>query len=353
MPEGAEQLWAGLAASGGLPPGDHGRAWFLAQAEARGLRAEVDGAGNAVAWWGASAGEAVAAGGDLPSGAGADGAGVAAALAAVDVLRARGFEPRRSIALAAFAPARSPEDPPSPGARAAVAGLADPAPAWLARIGGFLGVDVDRGAELAARGQPVGLAAGLWAASRYRFSFAGRADHAGAVSMSERRDPMLGYAMTALAANKQARLAGCRATFGRVEAEPNAPDAVCARVTAWLDARAPSLEALERLVAAIQTQAEQRAGRDQTLLEAVCEYQDPAVGFDPGLRHRLAIGVSGGDLGPLAADHAAGVVARAGIPAALLLARRARDDEPRWPAMAADWQAAAVALADGLAEIAG
>jgi N-carbamoyl-L-amino-acid hydrolase len=44
--------------------------------------------------------------------------------------------------------------------------------------------------------------------------------------MEDRADPMLTYAMTALAANKQARLAGERATFGRLEVTPNSTNSV-------------------------------------------------------------------------------------------------------------------------------
>ena len=55
---------------------------------------------------------------------------------------------------------------------------------------------------------------------------------------------MLTYAMTALAANKQARLAGARATFGRIDVRPNGTNAVPSAVTAWLDARAASEDEL-------------------------------------------------------------------------------------------------------------
>ena len=60
----------------------------------------------------------------------------------------------------------------------------------------------------------------IWPHGRWRFDFAGQANHAGTTRMEDRRDPMLTYAMTALAANKQARLAGQRATFGRIAVEP-------------------------------------------------------------------------------------------------------------------------------------
>ena len=77
--------------------------------------------------------------------------------------------------------------------------------------------------------------------------------------MEDRADPMLTYAMTALAANKQARLAGQRATFGRVEVAPNGTNAVPSRVTAWLDARCSSDDALAELVAVVTRQGEERA----------------------------------------------------------------------------------------------
>ena len=50
--------------------------------------------------------------------------------------------------------------------------------------------------------------------------------------------------MTVLAANKQARLAGQRATFGRVDVRPNGTNAIPSAVTAWLDARAETTEQL-------------------------------------------------------------------------------------------------------------
>ena len=64
------------------------------------------------------------------------------------------------------------------------------------------------------------MASAIWPHGRYRFDFTGDANHAGTTRMEDRHDPMLTYAMTALAANKQARIAGQRATFGRVDVAP-------------------------------------------------------------------------------------------------------------------------------------
>ena len=56
--------------------------------------------------------------------------------------------------------------------------------------------------------------------------------------MADRRDPMLTFAYTVLAANEEARLAGAHATVARVEVEPNATNAIPSLVRGWLDARA-------------------------------------------------------------------------------------------------------------------
>ena len=106
--------------------------------------------------------------------------------------------------------------------------------------------------------------------------------------MEDRHDPMLTYAMTALAANKQARLAGERATFGRIEVAPNGTNAVPSRVTAWLDARCATDDSVASLVAEITRQGAQRADRDGTALQVTAESVSGAVVFDADLAARIA-----------------------------------------------------------------
>ena len=110
--------------------------------------------------------------------------------------------------------------------------------------------------------------------------------------MEDRHDPMLSYAMTALAAGKQARLAGQRATFGRIDVAPNGTNAIPSRVTAWLDARCDSDESLAALVAEIERLGTERAGRDGTRLEVTAESVSGAVAFDPALTGRLRAGLA-------------------------------------------------------------
>jgi N-carbamoyl-L-amino-acid hydrolase len=174
--------------------------------------------------------------------------------------------------------------------------------------------------------------------------------------MEDRVDPMLTYAFAVLGANKQARLADQRATFGRVEVTPNGTNAVPSRVTAWLDARASSEPALDSLVDAITDQARDRAERDGTELSVTAESVSGAVAFDPALAARLAADHEGGDwpVIPTAAGHDAGILSAAGIPTAMLFVRNPTgvSHSPDEHASMADCLMGVSALADTLERLA-
>ena len=331
-------------------------AWFVEQAAARGLRLETDPFGNRVAWWDSGVGAAVLTGSHLDSvldGGAYDGPlGVVTALAAVEVLRERGFRPARPIGVSVFVEeegsrfglaclgsrlatgatrweaARGLRD--RDGVRLeeamAAAGLAgeNPQP-WLGseRLACFVELHVEQGRALVDRGAAIGVASRIWPHGRYRFDIAGEPNHAGTTRMEDRRDPMLTYAMTALAANKQARVAGQRATFGRVETRPNSTNSVSSGVTAWMDARCETEDALTELVATITRQAEERAERDGTTLTVTAESVSGAVDFDPDLSRRIADDHEAGDwpILPTQAGHDAGILSAHGIPSAMLFVR--------------------------------
>ncbi len=370
------------------------RHWFAEAAAARGLALAADPFGNLVAWWrpegpdGARPG--VLTGSHLDSvvdGGAFDGPlGVVSALAAVDRLRERGVVPARPLGVAVLAAEEGSRFPVAclgsrlatgalPWERArelrdadgtalpdamAAAGL-DPSAAEAGagsdvadpdRVACFLELHVEQGRDLVDRGAAVGAASGIWPHGRYRFDFTGRADHAGTTRMEDRRDPMLTYAMTALAANKQARVAGQRATFGRVEVAPNGTNAVPSRVTGWMDARADSEAGLAELVDAVVRLGSDRAGRDGTALDVVPESVQAAVAFDADLTARLA-GPRGWPVVPTAAGHDAGVLAEAGVPTAMLFVRNPTgvSHAPDEHAEVADCLAGVAALADCLQEL--
>lgn len=367
------------------------RHWFVEQASARGLAVEGDDLGNLVAWWSPGgtdeAATGILSGSHLDSvldGGAYDGPlGVVSALAAVDRLRERGFVPARPIGVSVFA-----EEEGSRfglaclGSRLATGALPwerarelrdrdgvllpdaleacglhpdDGDKAWdlPGRVAAYVELHVEQGRHLVDTGHPVGVASGIWPHGRYRFDFRGQANHAGTTRMEDRHDPMVTFAMTALAANKQARLAGQRATFGRIETVPNGTNAVPSQVTAWLDARASDPDVLAELVAVVERQATERAERDGTTLAVTTESVSAPVQFDPRLAQRIATDHEDGDWPMLAtqAGHDAGILAEAGIPTAMLFVRNPTgvSHSPDEHAEMADCLAGVSALADTLA----
>ena len=363
------------------------RSWFAEACAARGLTVETDGIGNQVAWWSpeSASGPGVLTGSHLDSvldGGAYDGPlGVVSALAAIDVLRDRGFAPDRPVGIGVFveeegsrfgraclgsrlvtgattwAEARELRDRDGVFLGDAVvdAGL-DPSSGLLSleHVGTFVELHVEQGRDLVDRDLSVGLASEIWPHGRWRFDFTGQANHAGTTRMEDRHDPMLTYAMTALAASKQARLAGQRATFGRISVEPNGTNAVPSLVTAWLDARASSDDALAELVGAIERQADDRAGRDGTALTVTAESVSGSVAFDPELAARLAR-LGDWPVIPTQAGHDAGILSDAGIPTAMVFVRNPTgiSHSPDEHAETADCLAGVEALADVLGELAG
>lgn len=402
-PAGFESMWTDLADVGRSPvsggyrrfafTSEDGqlREWFEQEAALRGLDRTVDRASNLWAWWGDpdSAGPGVAAGSHLdsvPEGGAFDGPlGVVSAFAALDLLHSQGFTPARPIGVACFADEEGARFGVACSGSRLLTGALEPdrakaltdqdgvsyadAMAWagrtphllaadpeaLARVGTFVELHVEQGRGLIDLGAPVGVASEIWPHGRYRFSFTGRADHAGSTLMADRADPMLTYAMTALAANKQARSMNARATFGRITVQPNGTNAVPSQVTAWLDARAENPATLDSLLTELTRQATERASRDGTALEVAVESWSDLVGFDVPLRDRLATALGGAPILPTAAGHDAGVLSAAGIPTAMLFVRNPTgiSHSPAEFAELGDCAAGVAALAEVLRDLAG
>ncbi len=330
------------------------REWFVEEALDRSLAIDPDSNGNLWAWWGdPTAGDAVVTGSHLdsvPRGGAFDGPlGIVSALLAIDALRERDITPTRPVGVVAFteeegsrfglaclgsrlltgavAADRAHKLVDADGISLSRAmtdagvdtSLLGPDPERVARLGAFVELHIEQGRGLGDR--PVGVASAIWPHGRWRLNFTGEGNHAGTTPMDARRDPMLTYAYTVLAANKEARLAGAHATVGRVTVEPNATNAIPERVSAWLDARCAEQSTLDKLVEAIRQRAVERAGRDGTTVAMTPESVSPEMVFDAGLRDRLARSLGGAPILPTGAGHDAGVLAAAGIPTAMLFVR--------------------------------
>ncbi len=174
--------------------------------------------------------------------------GVVSALAAIDELRSRGVVPARPIGVSVFVEEE--------GSRFGLACLGSRLAAGAIDLGPGAGAARPRRRRASRRssraaGRGCSTASGssssctssraaTWSTAARRSGWPARSGRTaatastsrarpttpGSTRMEDRADPMLTYAMTALAANKQARLAGQRATFGRVEVTPNGTNAV-------------------------------------------------------------------------------------------------------------------------------
>ena len=223
------------------------RSWFRAAAAERELAVSADRNANLWAWWDPPGGDrgpgAIVTGSHLdsvPDGGAFDGPlGVASGFAAIDLLRERGRVPARAVAVAAFCEEEGArfglaclgsrlltgaQDPAAARALRDGAGVTlaeamsaagyDPAligpdEDLLGGIGAFVELHVEQGRALAEPpGAAIGIAAGIWPHGRWRFEFTGQADHAGTARLAGRRDPMLPFAATALAARECAGSAG-------------------------------------------------------------------------------------------------------------------------------------------------
>jgi N-carbamoyl-L-amino-acid hydrolase len=372
-----EQMWASLlpvgrdAAAGGYhryawrPAELECRAWFAEQARDRGLDLERDRNGNLFAWWhppreqlrdhGLGEG-AVVTGSHLdsvPGGGAFDGPlGVVSALAAIDVLRERGRTPARPIGVAVFAEeegarfgvaclgsrlltgaidpvrARGLRDATGVTLGEALAGqdvdpeLIGPDDDLLRRIGCFVELHVEQGRALDV---PVGVAGAIWPHGRWRLDFRGEGDHAGTTRLKDRRDPMLPFAATVLAARQSAGRHDTLATVGKVEVTPGGINAIASRVTAWLDARGPSEEAVRATVEEISRAAERAVTEHGVTVGLTPESYTEIVAFNERLRDRLTDAVAGTGLPrppvlPTGAGHDAGILS-AHVPSAMLFVR--------------------------------
>jgi acetylornithine deacetylase/succinyl-diaminopimelate desuccinylase-like protein len=169
----------------------------------------------------------------------------------------------------------------------------------------FLEVHIEQGPVLERAGEPLGVVTAIAGQARGAVVFDGRADHAGTTPMEAREDALVEAARFVLHVREATR-DGAVATVGALEVEPNAMNVVPARVTVAVDARAPSAEVLNELVARIGFEPSWRlepVSMSGAPFDTLCELLPDAP--------RLVSG----------AGHDAMVLAAEGVPTAMLFVR--------------------------------
>ncbi|MEU7141854.1 allantoate amidohydrolase [Nocardia sp. NPDC046473] len=365
------------------------RDWFIDQALDSGLDVNTDRNGNIWAWWGSPGADAVVTGSHLdsvPGGGAYDGPlGVASALAAVEILRGKGFAPTKPLAVLVFAEEEGGRfGVPCLGSRlltgaidadrarglrdaegitlaeAAVKAGHDPKrfgadPEALAQIGCFVELHVEQGRGLIELDSPVATGSSIIAHGRYRFSFSGQGNHAGATRLVDRHDPMLPAATVVAAARRAAAaMSDARATVGRLVPNPGGTNVIASSVDLWLDARAAGDGRTAALVEDITEAARAAAEAEGCQLIVTEESYSDDVVFDETLRNRMDKVLGGVPALPTGAGHDAGVLA-AHVPSGMLYVRNPTgiSHAPQEYAEPADIDSGAESLARVLEELAG
>jgi acetylornithine deacetylase/succinyl-diaminopimelate desuccinylase-like protein len=175
----------------------------------------------------------------------------------------------------------------------------------------FLELHVEQGPVLAAREAPVGVVTGIVGYGRGELVLEGRAGHAGTTPMAGREDALVAAAAEILRV-RDAALAvdGSVATVGQVDVEPGGANVIPSRVRLSLDVRAPDAGRLDSLIAAIGFEPGYRVEPAQFTGAAPQAFRDVVAARDLPLVE-LASG----------AGHDAGILAAAGVDAAMLFVR--------------------------------
>lgn len=331
------------------------RTWFTTEAEARGLAVETDRNGILWAWWGEPQKGALVTGSHLdsvPGGGAFDGPlGIAAALAAVDVLKERGVQPNRSLAITVFPEEEGSrfgvaclgsrlltgaidpdkarnlrDDAGNTFADAARAAGLDPAhfgrdEEALARIGDFVELHVEQGRGLGEDGPAVAVGSSILGHGRWKLTVHGQGNHAGTTLMEDRADPMVAAAQIITAVQQAASAQpGARATVGRIQAIPGGTNVIASRVDLWLDARHEEDAVTAALVETIHGKAQKIAAFEGCSVTLSQESFSPTTSFDPQLQRQLQLALPQAPVLATGAGHDAGILA-GHVPAGMVFVR--------------------------------
>ncbi len=169
----------------------------------------------------------------------------------------------------------------------------------------FLELHVEQGPVLERADAPVGIVTGIVGQARGQVVFEGRADHAGTMPMDARDDALVKAAEFVLDA-QAAAADDAVATIGQLRVDPGAVNVVPARVTLSVDARAPTSQQLQELIAAIGFEP---------------SYRTEPVAMADSARAALREAAPNAPELVSGAGHDAGILAAAGVACGMLFVR--------------------------------
>jgi len=175
----------------------------------------------------------------------------------------------------------------------------------------FLELHIEQGPILADAGSPLGVVTGIVGYARGELVVEGRAGHAGTTPMAGREDALVEAAGEILRVRDAAlAVPGAVATIGQVDVEPGGANVIPSRVRLSLDVRAAGAGQLDDLVAAVGFEP---------------DYRVEPVRFAGDARQAVRDAIAAHDLKvvdlPSGAGHDAGILAAAGVDAAMLFVR--------------------------------
>jgi allantoate deiminase len=194
-----------------------------------------------------------------------------------------------------------------------------------ARILGYVEAHIEQGPVLEQNNLPVAVVSAIAGQTRWRFTFTGRAGHAGTTPMDLRRDALCAAAEFVLAVEGHARKTyGLVATVGQIKAEPGASNVIPGSAALSVDVRHQRDSVREAAGARLRQQARLIAGHRRVKAHSRLIQRTPSVRCCPKLsgllkravRRRLHSVLSL----PSGAGHDAAVLATV-APAALLFIR--------------------------------
>lgn len=241
--------------------------------------------------------------------------GVLGAIAAVDQLRAAGYQPRRTIEVIGVAGEEPRFGAGCIGSRAMIGALSraeletmvdrndvsvaeamravglDPDRITEARfdpatVAAFVELHIEQGAVLEQQGIPVGVVERIAAPHQLRVTFTGKARHAGSTPMPLRHDALAGAAELVLAVERLARDSPSGSTVGTVgvlSVSPGAVNVIPGRVVLDVDVRDVLLEPRENVITALRAEVERIAARRGLAAEVRQMVVDQPAPCDPGI----------------------------------------------------------------------